>query len=113
MTTDDLKAVAEKYPEYLQRRDQYSPSWIALTWLYDLSEHTRNQYQQKYQSAIFSALLDEIAEDLGYYLRRMNDSFTVWPEGQTECTWCWTLDDIKTGEPKGHGDTKLEALLSL
>lgn len=117
MTIDDLKAVAEKYPEWLVSFpiNNYVINRGELTGSLHLAP---GQHRSGERAAIFSALLDEIAEvEHGVYLVRKARAKTVIqsdpsaPWGET--VWSWQARDIKTFQLHGDHPTKLAALLSL
>ena len=131
MTTDDLKAVAEKYPEWLDdltTETNYYRTYRGLLWemkrgVFEIRRGTMEfvvlgEQERGMSPAIFSALLDEIAEDEhGVYLVRkaraktVNQSDPNAPWGET--VWSWQARDIKTFQLRGDHPTKLAALLSL
>ena len=103
MTTDDLKAVADKYPEWatFESDDLCVVRIGGDDCRVDLFDGHGGM-----TAAIFSALLDEIAEDLGY---KLTEEIT----GGHDPTWYYRVRKIQNGGEVGHGPTKLEALLSL
>ena len=121
MTTDDLKAVAEKYPEWLAdltTETNLYRTYRGLLWemkrgVFEIQRGTMEfvvlgEQERGMSPAIFSALLDEIAEDLGFYLCR-----DFWNLSEPSY-WRWMAVSIETGDFRGgEHPTKLEALLSL
>jgi len=119
MTTDDLKAVSTKYPTWLLEFPMRTKSGDTFGFEvqrgrlsgYDFGEDYQPETEQ---SAIFSALLDEIAEEVhGCYLTR--DAING---GNADTDrWYWKARSIESAADilpmNSRPTTKLEALLSL
>ena len=108
MTTDDLKRLAEKYPEHIEDAFgngayhisnfdcAFDPSGGLGSFMFRGTAHFLGH---PVSEAIFSALLDEIAESKGLLICRD-------PNG-------WWLDDPTKDHAIQYHPTKLDALLAL
>ena len=127
MTTDDLKRLAEKYPEHIEDDlgsgtyhisnfdCAFDPSGGLGSFMFRGTAHFLGH---PVSEAIFSALLDEIAEkEHGAYLVRRGRAKTFiqsQPEAPYDGTlWHWEARRITDFELLSEGETKLDALLAL
>lgn len=118
MTTDDLQRLADAFPEWchIEIQEGFKPDWadhIRITRGtldgYGVVAYREPETGHALSSAIFSALLDEIAEvEFGCYLVRFCATNADPP------TWYWSPQNIENGAPhEWHRPTKLAALLAL
>ena len=124
MTTDDLIAVSEKYPTWMKstylnvgagdQRAILRGAYKNFVFLCHNNMGSESWLGQQVGTAIFSALLDEIAEDVhGCYLMRR--PITRRSLSGQSVEWEWGALSIEHGGTlyRESHPTKLEALLSL
>ena len=108
MKHTDLDKLASAFPEWIGRTPKDGSRFIAKGKFTDDDFIADWNAGATVNDAIFSALLDEIAEkEFGCYLNRYIDSRRL-------CSnWTWCAITIDGFETLDFGDTKLDALLEL